>query len=159
MLLIVCLYFRIKSNMIYLSAASVPVKLCSWDLHLLCRDKQVKLLLLWHLSAQRGVSVHEQTHSAHYIRSFFLHPVPLLLQSTTDWLRLKGASGDHSPSLLHKPRKASLRKLPKNHQKRNEVREGTAAVPGHPWQREQGWKGLECVPSLSPALPCTEMPL
>lgn len=83
MLLIVCLYFRIKSNMIYPPAVSVSLKLCSGDLHLLCRDRQVKLLLLWHLLALRGVSFHEQTHSADYTAPLFSIPVPPLLQSIT----------------------------------------------------------------------------
>lgn len=64
MLLIVCLYFRIKSDIIYPLAVSVCLKLCSWDLHFLCWDKQVKLLLLWHVLALHGVSFHE--HSVHY---------------------------------------------------------------------------------------------
>lgn len=64
MLLIVCLYFRIKSNIIYPLAVSVCLKLCNWDLLLLCWDKQVKLLLLWHVLALHGVCFHE--HSVHY---------------------------------------------------------------------------------------------
>lgn len=132
MLLIVCLYFRIKSNMIYPLAVSVSLKLCSWDLHLLCSDKQVKLLLLWHLLALRGVPFHEQTHSAHYTAPLFSIPVPLLLQS----IDLKSGMAEVGRSLwkirVHPSLPAqgraeqTQRKLSKNQQKRNQEREETA---------------------------------
>lgn len=139
MLLIVCLYFRIKSNMVYPLAASVSLELCNWGLHLLCWDKQVKQLLLLALP---GVSLHEPTVFTTLIPVLSI-PVSLLLQSITGRAEVERSLWREIPvhppcSELHKPRELHWENSP---EKKPSVRR-QPAVPGYP--RKGSKDGPDC---------------